>query len=415
MIDDLRHWPRSLCCIAGLLLAALAGTSALADDATPRHVRVVWHANPASEAIIAWTTDRAGTSNQVQVRADDQEQWSTFDCQRTEQFDGLLDGREAPYTHLTRLTDLEPATRYHVVCQSDGQASREFNFVTAPEDDRPVALLFGGDSRSGIDARKDINLMMARMVAEQTAAGRPDILALMHGGDFIVDGKRLDQWLEWLDNHELTTGSDGRLLPIIPARGNHDMGPLFNQVFGFPEGDENYYALNLSREVRLATLNTETSTAGDQRDWLASELAANRWAHRWYMCQYHKPAFPAVKVPSGALMNWVPLFEQYRVDLVGEADGHVIKRTPPIKDMKVDPAGVTYIGEGGLGVGQRTPKTHRWYLQDTKQHCGAGHHVHLLTFQEAQLDCRVIELGGNVFDEFTLEPRQVPQTTAVVR
>ncbi len=155
--------------------------------------------------------------------------------------------------------------------------------------------------------------------------------------------------------------------------------------------------------MRLATLNTETSTAGDQRDWLASELAANRWRHRWYVCQYHKPAFPAVKVPSGALTNWVPLFEQYQIDLACEADGHVIKRTVPIKNMKPDPTGVVYIGEGGLGVGQRTPKTNRWYLQETKDNCGAAHHVHLLTFKPQQLDCRVIELEGKVFDEFTLE------------
>ena len=209
--------------------------------------------------------------------------------------------------------------------------------------------------------------MMARMVAEQTAAGRPEILALAHGGDFIVNGPDLGQWLVWLDNHELTTGDDGRLLPLIPTRGNHDMGPIFNQVFDFPTDDENYYALSLGSELRLATLNTETSTAGDQREWLASELAANRWNHRWYVCQYHKPAFPAVKVPSGALTNWVPLFEEYQIDLACEADGHVIKRTAPIRDMKIDPAGVVYIGEGGLGVGQRTPKTHRWYLQPTAE------------------------------------------------
>ena len=74
--------------------------------------------------------------------------------------------------------------------------------------------------------------------------------------------------------------------------------------------------------------------------------------------------------------------------------------------MKVDPDGVVYIGEGGLGVGQRTPKTDRWYLKDTAEQCGSEHHVHLITFYADRLEVRVIQLGGEVFDEFALKPRQ---------
>ncbi len=395
-----------------LLLGLLAGATTWADDVAPRHLRVIWRAAPATEAVVAWTTDTAGTQHQLRYKAEDAEEWTSVASDPALQFEGTLADRPAPFVQSVKLTELQPATKYQIVCESDGQSSDEFYFLTAPDDDRPIALLFGGDSRSGIDARKQVNRMMAQMVAEQSVTGRPEILALAHGGDFIVNGTNLEQWLVWLDNHELTTGSDGRLLPIVAARGNHDMGPIFNQVFVFPDGDENYYALNLNGQARLATLNTETSTAGNQRDWLESELAANRWNNRWYLCQYHKPAFPAVKVPSGALTNWVPLFEQFAIDLACEADGHVIKRTPPIKEMSVNPDGVVYIGEGGLGVGQRSPKTRRWYLQDTADACGAAHHVHLLTFDDEQLDCRVIELGGEVFDQFTLEPREAPRTTA---
>lgn len=394
------------------MLSSCASQAEPTDSAAPRHVRVIWHSDPATSAIVSWTTTEPGSKHLVKLRAESQEDWTTVECQRNEQFGGELKGQPVPYAHHTTLTDLQPATRYAVICESDGKPSREYYFFTAPDDDRPVSLLFGGDSRSGIEQRKNINRMMARMVAEQQAAGRPPIIALAHGGDYIVNGTVLELWLAWLDNHELTTGDDGQLLPIIPARGNHDMGPIFNQVFAFPERDENYYAVSLSGDVRLATLNTETSTAGDQRDWLAKELADERWNHRWYVAQYHKPAFPAVKVPSGALTNWVPLFEQYQINLACEADGHAIKRTPPVKGVKVDPEGVVYIGEGGLGVGQRTPKTNRWYLQDTAEHCGSAHHVHLLTFRKEGLDGKVIKLDGEVFDEFTIEPRTAPQVSA---
>jgi len=252
-----------------------------AADNAPRHVRAVWTRSPATDITISWTTSGAGSDHAVRLRREGEEEWIKIPSQRNEQYAARLDDRPAPYAHHARLAELEPATKYHVVCESDGERTREFYFTTAPDDDRPIALIFGGDSRSGIDARQQMNRMMARMVSEQAAAGRPPIVGLAHGGDFIVDGRRLDQWLQWLSDHELTTADDGRLLPVIPTRGNHDMGPLYDQVFDFPKGDGNYFALDLGTEVRLATLNTEISTAGDQRDWLARELAAERWRRRW--------------------------------------------------------------------------------------------------------------------------------------
>lgn len=408
-------WLRSVAC--GLLQCSLIASLAVADDATqdvaPRHVRVIWHSDPATSATISWTTSSAGSYSRVKLRSDGDgkqpDAWQTIECQRSEQYASTLATGPAPFTHHTKLTGLKPATTYRLVCQTDKAASPEYHFTTAPDDDRPIAILFGGDSRSGLRERQQVNRMLARLAQEQIAAQRPTILALAHGGDFIVHGRKLDQWLRWLADHELTASPDGRLLPVIPTRGNHDMGPLFNQVFGFPKNDGNYYAVNLNVQTRLATLNTEISTAGEQRDWLAKELADNRWRSRWYLAQYHKPAFPAVKIPSGSLTNWVPLFDEYRLNLVCEADGHNIKRTPPIHELKMAEDGVVYIGEGGLGVGQRTPKTNRWYLQPTADKCGAGHHVHLLTFFADRMNCKVIRLGGELFDEFNLAPRSNPK------
>ena len=400
----------ALVATVGLLAIGLQAATAQHDQptsgTTPRHVRVIWHDDPATTAIVAWTTTEAGTSHQLDYATGDEQDWTTVPCTEHQQFNGRVPEGPTPYVHVVRLKDLPPATKVRLKCTSDEHASREFYFYTAPNDDRPIALLYGGDSRSGWTERQEMNRMMAKMVEEQSAAGRPAILGLAHGGDFVVNGTDLPQWLAWLSHYEQTTGPDGQLLPLVPARGNHDMGYVFDQVFVFPKEDNNYYALNLSGDVRLATLNTETVTGGDQCNWLAAELEAHRWQQTWYVAQYHKPAFPAVKIPSGALANWVPLFEQYKIDLACESDGHVIKRTPPIRGVKVDPEGVVYIGEGGLGVGQRTPKTGRWYLQDTAEHCGSGHHLQLLTFYKDHLDVKVILLGGEVFDEFTLHPHK---------
>ena len=62
-------------------------------------------------------------------------------------------------------------------------------------------------------------------------------MALAHGGDYIAKGINMSQWSKWLSNDALTVTTEDRLLPIIPARENHDRGPHFNEVFLFPPGD----------------------------------------------------------------------------------------------------------------------------------------------------------------------------------
>ena len=214
----------------------------------------------------------------------------------------------------------------------------------------------------------------------------------------------MEQWWLWMGDHELTVTDSGRLLPIIPARGNHEPGPLFNEVFDFPVEHLNYYSVDLTPQVRLITLNSETNMAGDQKKWLETQLAQSRPTRRWLVAQYHRRAWPAVKGPGAALQHFVPLFEKYNIDLVCEADGHVMKRTVPIRDGKHDATGIIYVGEGGLGVGQRRPKTDRWYLQEPGM-AASAYHVQLLTFNADRLDYKVVGMDGATLDTYVIHPR----------
>ena len=377
--------------------ASSSWADAALEGSSPAQWRLVWNSDPATSATLCWNTAVAGEQHQVVLRRDGSDEETIVIAERN----GRYSAKEPDlFYHHANLSELKPATKYHVVLESDGQRSPAMYFVTAPVDDVPLGLLFGADSRSGRDARRQINQMIAAMFDESQTTGRTPILALAHGGDFIYDGRMLELWSMWMSDHELTVGADGRLLPIIPARGNHDSGKIFNEVFAFPPDDKNFYSVDLGPQLRLITLNTETSVAGDQLEWLKAELPDARAAKRWVIAQYHRPAFPAVKQPFLNLMHWVPLFEQHNIDLVCEGDGHNIKRTVPIRDFKIDPTGVVYIGEGGLGVGQRSPKAHLWYLSSPQAKIGQGHHVQLLTFDQKQLTYRVVMLGGEVFDEY---------------
>ena len=378
-------------------LASHVWADAALEDTNPAQWRLVWKNDPSKSATLCWSTAEAGKQHRVLFRENSSAKKTIVEASRNGRFSAK---KPDLYFHHVELSDLKPSTKYHVIFESDGKRSPEMFFITAPSEDMPISLLYGADSRSGQEARRQMNAMMAKMVAESYDANRVPILALAHGGDFIYDGRNLEQWSRWMSDHELTVGADGRMLPIIPARGNHDGGKIFNEVFAFPPKDKNYYSIDLGPQLRLITLNTETSLAGDQQKWLSNELEKSRPEKRWLIAQYHRPAFPAVKLPSLSLTHWVPLFEQHNVDLVCEGDGHNIKRTVPIRDFHADPTGVVYIGEGGLGVGQRTPKGNRWYLNSPQAKAGKGHHVQLLTFDKEQLTYRVILLGGEVYDEY---------------
>ena len=298
------------------------------------------------------------------------------------------------------LDELKPSTTYYLTIVSGRQRSPEFRFVTAPADDRPLSIIFGGDSRTDIQGRRRVNRFLSELIHKND-----DILAFAHGGDYVTNGDSLQQWSGWLSDHELTVTRDGRMIPIIPARGNHERGALqFDEVFDDPGGaGANYYVTLLSPQVLFITLNTEIQMDGDQRKFLDDRLLQTLTI-RWQLAQYHRPAWPAFKRPSEAFHHWVPLFEQYRLDVVCEADGHVMKRTVPIRDQIQDPDGVVYVGEGGLGVTPRLPKVERWYVKPPGK-ATSGLHVQVLTFSPKALRVRAILLDGSVFDDFSRKPR----------
>jgi hypothetical protein len=283
---------------------------------------------------------------------------------------------------------------------SDESASKEFHFTTAPDRDVAFRIIWGGDARTGRFARREINGLVAKLAED------PNLLALGHGGDYAWrtwESKGLAHMSEWLSDHELTVTASGRLLPIIPARGDHETrGPQYDEAFNWPGRGTGYFATTLSPRVLLVTLNTNIPTDGNQAAFLRETLQRHAGA-RWKLAQYHKPAYPAVKdEPSDAKKDWVPLFEEFNVNLVCEADGHVIKRTVPIRNDKPADDGVVYIGEGGMGAPLRTPKEDLWYLKPPGK-AGRGYHIQVLGFTNTTLSYQVLLSDGKVFDEHEIK------------
>lgn len=383
------------------------------------HHRVLWTIDPQTEAILSWSTAELGTEHRVYYDTVSHDGvFENYANKETSFKDGqfTMIPEDAQYVrpgfyHHSHLKGLEPDTTYYVVYASGDMISREFHFRTAPVDDKDFSLLFGGDSRIGgkepyvHNDRQKMNERLSTLFEANS-----DIYALVHGGDYCM----LSEWRyiePWLTDHELTTTSKGRLLPITPARGNHDRGIVFEEKFPAPRIDSNYYyETKISNRLSLITLNTEISLAGDQKEWLGKTFGAARPEHVWILASYHSPAYSSVRsMQDGASRrdNWVPLFEQYNVDLVLESHDHALKRTLPIRSGAPDlETGITYIGDGGLGVPQRNPDPNRWWLA-SPGFAKSAHHCHLLRFHEDKLHVTAYGMEGDVLDDFTLNARRL--------
>lgn len=392
------------------------------DYSMPRHVRVLWTQDPATHAMVSWTTLSHGRDHRVYYdtvsRGGDPKRYA-FQAATT------LEGRvtmkpmdreegvpEAYYRH-AELTELTPSTTYYLVVKSEGVASDEYHFVTAPADDRDLIILAGGDSRLGGPhpryAGRTPHLErqgMKRLVGDLLREN-PQVIAFVHGADYgsTADWRHLFWYFEDLELTAETSG--GRLLPMIVSMGNHDTAIGFMENFYLGEEINGYTAFNyfyttrLSAQVALITLNTEISLGGRQYHWLEEELPRVREDNRWLLINYHKPAFPAAKDPEDYRFArvreyWVPIFDRYKPDLVIESDGHCLKRTPPILNGEVDPDGIVYIGEGGLGAPLREPDMTRWYMQG-----GVGKkefHVWKILIAADRLEMWAINMDGEVLD-----------------
>ncbi|NQY04677.1 MAG: fibronectin type III domain-containing protein [Flavobacteriaceae bacterium] len=255
-----------------------------------------------------------------------------------------------------KLSGLAPNTNYYFVIQDSNSTSQRFWFRTAPNTNEAMTFISGGDSRNNRTPRQNANLMVSKL--------KPT--AVFFGGD-MTDDDTDTQWFDWFDDWQYTIASDGRMFPIIPARGNHeDSNAVIYNLFNVPSTSA-YYEITFGANLyTIYTLNSEITEGGTQANWLQTSLQSN--TSIWKSAQYHKPMRP--HEPNKSEGNneynaWAQLFFDFGVDLVYESDSHVVKTTWPVQPctggagcdegfVRNDAQGTVYVGEGCWGAPLRT-------------------------------------------------------------
>ena len=385
------------------ILLPIAALSLCASSAiaTTEKFRLIWNSSPDSSITVGWC-QADGSRAEVHYR-----ELGSIGASMTHGVDHKTRHLELE-SRFARLEDLKPDTAYEFFIKDSNSKSPRFTFKTAPAGEGRFSFVAGGDSRNHRDARQRANRVVSRL--------RP--LFVCFGGD-MISRPTSEEWADWLDDWQLTTGEDGHMVPIIAARGNHEGADDIHSFFDTPIPDD-YYAVNFGNGfLRVYTLNTNIVRAGSQGKWLADDLAANEGSH-WKVAHYHHPFRPhqSGKAEQHAQSNaWAPLFFEHGMDLAIECDSHVVKRTWPLRPsnepgsqqgfIRDDSHGTTFIGEGCWGAPLRANDDDKKWTRAS----GSFNQVDWICVTPKMLTVRTIKVDGDASDTIVdpEEPFRLPE------
>ncbi len=382
--------------------------------------RLIWNDDPSTTMTIGWNQKSGKNATVYYDTRDHQRNTSAYayshKIDRVEIFRGMK-------TFFSRLKNLKPNTAYYFVIKDSQGVSERFWFKTAPDNPyEKLSIIAGGDSRNHRKGRQNANRLVAKL--------RPH--CVMFGGDMTSNDNDL-QWQDWLDDWQLTITKDKRIIPIIPARGNHEYSNgTIMKLFDAPN-QHVYYGLTLGGNLlRTYTLNSLIAPGGHQKAWLQEDLHQNQNVI-WKMAQYHHPIRPHTsrkKEKQKQYENWARLFYDYQVQLVVECDAHVVKTTYPVRPtyegnhqegfVRDDERGTIYVGEGCWGAPLRPANDSKSWTRAS----GSFNQIKWIWVSDSKIEIRTVKtdnaqlVGANSERNIFKLPKNIniwkPKTGSVV-
>ena len=353
--------------------------------------RLMWRADPATTMTIAWDQIN-GTGATVYIDVADKGQHPAS-YKWAKPADHVVQAK-GMNNHFARLTGLRPNTVYYFIISDGDSCSEVMSFQTTSNSSRDrLSIIAGGDSRNHREARREANVLVGKL--------RPHVV--FFGGD-MTGGDTAPEWKNWMDDWQLTKAGDGRMTPIVVARGNHEASnKTLIDLFDVP-AKHVYYSMTFGGNLlRAFTLNSMVAPNGQQQVWLQKELARSG-DMRWKMAQYHVSIRPHTRKKAeknDQLLAWSTLFYKYGVNLVVESDAHVVKSTWPIRPSKEagshlgfirdDAKGTVYVGEGCWGAPLRPADDPKPWTRAT----GSFNQFKWIFVDRNKIEVRTIETNGS--------------------
>ena len=338
--------------ILALLCSCFFPAPAWADGiAGPEKVILTWTGDPATSQTVTWLTPDVNADT---IQYIESERFNgDFSAAEMIDADGKQFAASEDYRFTVTLTGLKPGTQYVYRVGRDEAWSKPLFFSTSGDPD-DFTFLYLGDVQEGY-------AQWGSMIGE-VYEENPEIMFALLGGDLTDNGSNLVEWEEFLD---AATSVFSRI-PVMPAKGNHDK-ELFVEFFALPDNGPpgisgSFYSFDYG-EAHFVVLDTGNVITEGVKQWLREDLQSTN--KKWKFAVFHHPAYQdfddSKTVDDAIREHWVPILEQYQVDMVFVGHQHVYMRTHPIFRGEVanDSNGIVYVmgnsGSKEYALGQGFP------------------------------------------------------------
>lgn len=393
---------------ASLFISLLFFSSLIALPFDPDILYLTWQSHPESTMTIQWISDKSHHEDSVELS-----DGSTWHLEQGKH--SYLSPEKSYLVHRVVLTHLQPNTQYAFRLDPEGKI---YKFRTLPDTlNKPLQFVVGGDMyHDGLSYLMEMNRQAAATNPAFALLGGDLAYANGHqsiwqsiGSFFGMVDEKVTPWLEFLRAWKSTMiTADGNLIPIVTTLGNHDVVGGFNQT---PDSAKIYYklfpvegyrVLDFGNYMSVVILDTQHThpIIGAQSIWLANCLLTRHSVpHKFAL--YHVGAYPSVRnynddIHAAIRYAWVPAFETFGINAAFEHHDHSYKRTFPLRNGKVDPKGVVYIGDGGWGVKKaRRPKKRNYLAMSA-----ASRNFIKVTISPDERFFEAINERGEVFDSY---------------
>jgi len=383
-----------------MALAAVAGTCKTVEaDDVPEIIAgpYLQHVTQTSMTIM-WETDQPCTSIIEYGRAERLRKNDPIPLKNR------IEESKKKAIHEVVLKNLAPQTNhlYRVSSANAGGSKTEsqiYTFQTAVHRETPFAFVVVGDNRTYPERFAKV---MARAWAE-----RPNFV--VNVGDLVTDGNVKEQWIkEYLE----PAAELMRRVPTYVAIGNHERNAdWYYKYVSYPQ-PENYYSFDYGNaHFAMIDSNKNLSAKSKQYDWLKKDLAGSRATWK-FVCHHHPPYSSdendygdtyrgSSELGDKNVRQLVPLYDQYKVDIVWYGHIHDYERTWPLRAGRVDQKnGVVYIQTGGGGAElENFAPTRSWFtakVLSNWQYC-------LVTIAEGTLRMMAYDIDGRMYDYLELK------------
>ncbi len=343
-------------------------TFTIGPDPTPRLVHLGIVGDPKTSIVAQWrTADEETSVTKIRYGVGDN---LTAD-QLTEEVDGIefrykATGSPIYRQHQAHVCGLTPGTTYSYQVGSPGSFSPVYSFHTAPDvaANPDSEQLFGviGDARDGYDIWEQL----VGLLTERS----PDLI--LFTGDAVTIGLTQFEWEEFFGRAEPLLART----PLVFAHGNHEVNAVvyFSQV-ALP-GDQENFGFDYGH-VHITVANDTprdiSSIAGAYRTAMVDDFERSK-SSTWKVLMHHQPIWSSATAHGSSAslqQHWMPVIDQYGIDLVLAGHDHDFEISNPMRAGAVqatNATGTVYAVVGGAGAelyGVDTTLFHSAYAEST--------------------------------------------------